>query len=217
MTIHPGDTMRSSHRTFAAALLTLATHLASATGARAQDWTAMIQQQMSQTDAMLARGQQQVDGIVQQRMQDPAVQAAYRQHLAAAAAQGRPALDYPTFTYQYVYTNGFSAQGMAHARATEAGIQAQQRQAMQGVRDAEGDRAAAMQGQRDSYFRNQKEAGHQLLGNSTYTAANGAQQVLPHTWQANTDHEYQGRRYHVDAAGQYWVASSDGYWYPLAR
>lgn len=209
--------MRSTTRTVTIVLVALATHLAAAARARAQDWTAMIQQQMNQTDEMLARGQQQVDTIVQQRMQDPAVQAAYRQHVAAAAAQGRTPLDYPSFTYQYVYTNGFSAQGMAHARATEAGIQAQQRQAIEGVRDAEAGRDAAMQGQRDSYFRNQKEAGHQLLGHSTYGAANGAQQVLPHTWQANTTHRYQGQTYHVDAAGQYWVASGDGYWYPLAR
>lgn len=209
--------MSSTTRTVTIVLVALATHLAAAARAHAQDWTAMIQQQMSQTDEMLARGQQQVDGIVQQRMQDPAVQTAYRQHLAAASAQGRTPLDYPNFTYQYVYTNGFSARGMAHARATEAGIQAQQRQAIEGVRGAEANRAAAMQGERDSYFRNQKEAGHQLLGNSTYSAANGAQQVLPHTWQANTDHEYQERTYHVDAAGQYWIAGADGYWYPLAR
>lgn len=209
--------MRSTTRTLVIVLLALAAYVAPTTGARAQDWTAMIQQQMNQTDEMLARGQQQVDTIVQQRMQDPAVQAAYRQHVAAAAAQGRAPLDFPTFTYQYVYTNGFSAQGMAHARATEAGIQAQQQQAMQGVRDAEANRAAAMQGQRDSYFRNQKEAGHQLLGNSTFTAANGAEQVLPHTWQANTTHQYQGQTYHVDTAGQYWVAGTDGYWYPLTQ
>lgn len=182
----------------------------------AQDWTAMINQRMNATHQMLAQGEQQIEGMVQQRMQDPAVQRAYQQHLARAAATGQVPTDLHTFTYNYIYTNGFSAAGMAQARATEAGNQAREQQAWQGVRDAEQDRAAAMQDQRDGYFRNQQESGRQLMGNSTYQAG-GAQVVLPHTWQANTTHEYQGNTYRVDPAGQYWVAGADGYWYPLSR
>ena len=77
--------------------------------------------------------------------------------------------------------------------------------------------AAGAQNQRDSYSRNQQEAGRQLMGNSTFTAANGAQTVLPHTWQANTTHQHQGNTYHVDPSGQYWVQATNGYWYPLKK
>ncbi len=179
----------------------------------AQNFDLMIQQQMNAMNQNIARGQQQVQSIVQQRMQDPQVQAAYQQYVARSG--GRPAMDYPTFTYNYVYTNGFSAQGMAHARATEAGIQARERNAVQGLRDAQAARGQAQQAQRDSYFANQQEAGRGLMGQSTYLAPNSAALQLPHTWQKNSTHVYQGQTYGVDHAGQYHVLGSAGWWYPL--
>lgn len=185
-----------------------------AAGAHAQNYDQMIQQQMQAMNANIARGQQMVQQAVQQRMRDPQVQAAYRQY--AARHGGRPPMDYPTFTYNWIYTAGFSAQGMAHARATEAGIQARERAAVQGVREAEAARGQAQQAQRDRYFHNQQEAGRQLMGQSTWIAPNGAPLALPHTWQRNSVHDYQGQRYRVDHAGQYFVLGSDGWWYPLA-
>ncbi len=181
----------------------------------AQDYGAMIQQQMNAMNQTIARGQQQVNQIVQQRMQDPQVQAAYRDYVARSG--GRPAMDYPTFTYNYVYTNGFSAQGIAHARANEAGIAGRERAAVQGLRDAEANRGAAQQAQRDGYFRNQQEAGRGLMGQGTYVAPNGAALQLPHTWQPGTVHQYQGQTYGVDASGQYHVLGSNGWWYAVPR
>lgn len=181
----------------------------------AQNYDAMIQQQMNAMNANIARGQQRVNGIVQQRMADPQVQAGYRQYLAQMRAAGRPPMDYPTYTYHWVYTNGFSAQGIAHARANEAGIAANERAAVQRLRDAEQQRGAAQQAQRDRYFANQQEAGRQLLGQSTYIAPDGATLALPHTWQRNTTHTHQGRTYHVDASGQYHVLGTNGWWTPL--
>jgi len=184
---------------------------------QAQDYNAMIQQQMKAMNDNIARGQQQVNNIVQQRMQDPQVQASYQQYVAQMQRSGQQPMDYPSYTYQYVYTNGFSAQGVAAARANEANNSARERAAVQGVRDAERNRAAAMAQQQQSYSANQQEAGRQLMGNSTYTAPNGSQTVLPHTWQNNSSHRYQGNNYHVDTSGQYWVQGSDGYWYALRR
>jgi hypothetical protein len=202
----------------AALVRTLAvTALLACAGAQAQDFNAMIQQQMNAMNQNIANAQQHVNGIVQQRMHDPAVQASYRQYLARMQQTGQRPMDYPTFTYNYVYTNGFSAQGMAHARANEANIGAKERAAVQGVRDAERNRGAAMQQQQQSYFNNQQEAGRQLMGNSTFTAPNGSQTVLPHTWQNNSSHRYQGNNYHVDTSGQYWVQAANGYWYALKR
>lgn len=207
---HPERTLAARLRS---ALIALACTLPFASAA--QNYDAMIQQQMNAMNANIARGQQMVNGIVQQRMADPQVQAGYRQYLAQMRAAGRPPMDYPTYTYNWVYTNGFSAQGIAHARANEAGIAANERAAVQRLRDAEQRRGTAQQVQRDRYFANQQEAGRQLLGQSTYVAPNGAALALPHTWQRNTTHTHQGHTYHVDASGQYHVLGANGWWTPL--
>ena len=183
--------------------------------AHAQDYGAAIQQQMNLMNQNIARGQQMVDGLVRQRMADPQVQAAYQTYAVQARASGQPVMDYPTYTYNWIYTRGFSADGVAAARANEANISANERAAVQRLRDAEAQRGAAQQAQRDGYSRNQQEAGRQLLGQSTYVAPNGQNLVLPHTWQANTTHAYQGRTYGVDAGGRYHVLGADGAWYPL--
>ena len=135
-------------RTLHATLPTVATVLALAGPAQAQDYQAMIQQSMARMNNIVAQAENRMQGAVQQRMQDPAVQAAWQQYVARNG--GRPAMNYPTFTYYYIYTNGFSSQGMAHMRATESGIQQREAAAWQGVRQAEAGRAAAQQGQRDA-------------------------------------------------------------------
>lgn len=181
----------------------------------AQDYGAMVQQQMNAMNANIARGQQMVGDIVRQRMADPQVQAGYRQYLAQMRAAGRPAMDYPTYTYNWIYTAGFSAQGIAHARATEAGIASAERAKVQQLREAEARRGAAQQQQRDHHAANQQEAGRGLLGQSTYLAPNGMALALPHTWQPNSQHVHQGQTYRVNASGQYHVLGTDGWWYPL--
>lgn len=181
--------------------------------ATAQDYSAMIQQQMNAMNQNIARGQQQVNAMVQQRMNDPAVQAAWQQYVARTG--GRPAMDYPTFTYNYIYTNGFSAQGVAAARQNEASNQAKEQAAWRGLQQAQAARGQAQQNQRDSYFANQQEAGRALQGQSTYVAPNGQPMQLPHTWPANSTQQWQGRTIHVDAGGRYHVLGNDGWWYPL--
>ncbi|MEO8136019.1 MAG: hypothetical protein ABI831_18840 [Betaproteobacteria bacterium] len=185
--------------------------------AAAQDYGAMVQQSMNRMNQIVAQSQQSVNSIVQQRMQDPQVQASYQQYAAQMRSRGQPAMDYPTYTYNYIYTRGFSRGGIEHARANEAGIQANEMAAVRRLRDAEAQRGAAQQQQRDSYFANQQEAGRGLMGQSTYQAGNGTQTVLPHTWQANSRHEYQGNSYQVNESGQYYVRGTDGWWYPVNR
>jgi len=189
--------------------------LATPGAGRAQNFELMIQQQMAAMNANIQRGQNQVNQMVQQRMQDPAVQQAWQRYLQQTG--GRPAMDYPTFTYNYIYTNGFSAQGVAAARANEQRNQGLEAAAAQRLRQAERERGQAQQNQRDSYFANQQEAGRQLQGTSTYIAPNGQPLVLPHTWQRNGTYQHQGATYHVDASGQYFVLAPNGWWYPLAQ
>ncbi len=203
---------------------TFATRLASALAgllaltlvpaAQAQDLEAMLRRSQQEMAANIARGEQMVQNNVTQRMQDPAVQQAWQRHLQQTG--GRPGTDYRTFTYNYIYTNGFSAAGIAQARRTEQANQAGEMRAWQGLQQAQQQRGQAQQGLRDSYFANQQEAGRQLQGNSTYVAPNGQPLVLPHTWQRNTTYHHQGATYHVDGGGRYYVLAADGWWYPLA-
>ena len=197
------------------AIVTTAALATLAARAAAQDYGAMVRQQMDAMNANIARGQQMVGDIVRQRMADPQVQAGYRQHLAQMRASGRPPLDYPTYTYHWIYTAGFSAQGIAMARANEAGIARAEQAKVRELRDAEARRGAAQQQLRDGYAANQQEAGRGLLGQSTYLAPDGSRVALPHTWAPNTQHEHQGQTYRVDAGGQVHVLGSDGWWYPL--
>lgn len=182
--------------------------------AAAQDYDLLIRQALARQNAAVSQAQNQVQRVVAQRMQDPAVQAAYGRYVQQSG--GRPAMDFPTYTYYHVYTNGFSSQGMAHMRANEGAIQQREAAAWQGVRQAEAQRALAQQQQRDGYHARQQEAGRQLMGQSTYVLPNGQGLQLPHTWPANSTHQYQGHTYHVDAGGRYHVLAGNGWWYPLA-
>ena len=198
--------------------LWVAVALALAPAVHGQDmYSDAINAQMAQMNAMIANGQQQVNAMVQQKMRDPSVQRAYQQYLAQARARGMQAQDYASFTYGYLATRGYSREGTAAFRQSEAANQAKERAAYQGYREAQANRAQAQADYQNGYFRNQQEAGNQLLGNSTFMAPNGTQMLLPHTWQANSTHRYQGNTYHVDPSGNYWVAGADGNWYPLTR
>ena len=86
--------------------------LAAPLAVQAQNFDLMIQQQMAAMNANIQRGQNQVNQMVQQRMQDPAVQQAWQRYLQQTG--GRPVMDYPTFTYNYIYTNGFTPGGIAN-------------------------------------------------------------------------------------------------------
>ena len=194
-----------------------AASIAFAGTALAQNFDAMIQQQMRAMNQNIERGNQQINQMVQQKMQDPQVRASYDQYVYQQRMRGQAAMDYPTYTYNYIYTRGFSADGMAHARANEANISANERATVQDLRNAEAQRGMAQQQQRDSYFANQQEAGRGLMGQSTYMAPNGYATQLPHTWQRNTYQQYQGNTYFVDPGGNYFVRGNDGYWYPMQQ
>ncbi len=199
------------------ALLAAAAALLPVPPALAQDFDAMIREQMNQMNRNIELGNQMVNQMVQQRMQDPQVWAAYQQYVGQMRMRGQMPMDYPTFTYNYIYTRGFSSDGIAQARANESANQAAERAAAQRLRDAEAQRGAAQQQQRDSYFANQQEAGRGLIGQSTFVAPNGYAMPLPHTWPANSYQQYQGNTYFVDPGGNYYVRGNDGYWYPLSR
>jgi hypothetical protein len=184
--------------------------------AQATMFDGMLQQQIQLMNQNIARGQQMVNQTVAQRMQDPAVRQAYGQYLQQMHSRGQAPMAYQQFAYYHVYTNAFTPQGMAHMRNNEANLQNQERQRWIALQQAQQMRRDAQQVNRDVYFRNQQEAGRGLRGESTYHG-NGGSRVLPHTWQPNTVHDHQGRRYWVDHAGQYHVITQNGWAVPISR
>ena len=205
--------MNSQCVKIAAALLL---QLACSGPALAQDYDAMIRESQARMNAIVANAQANSNRIVEQNMRDPKVQAAYRQHVAQAQRQGTQPYDFRTYAYYYSATAGFSQQGLAQYNATTQGNQTREQAAWRDLQAAQADRAAAQAENSASYSRNSQEAGRQLSGNSTFSAPNGYQVVLPHTWQANSYHTYQGTQYFVDSGGRYFV-QNNGYWYPLTR
>jgi len=173
-----------------------------------------IQAQMNAFNARLAANQQRINGMIQQRMNDPQVKAAYNRYVARTRANGQWPVSYQNFTYQYVATNGFSAQGTALYRRNESINQAKIATSAAGLRQAQANRGAAQINMQNHFNANQYQAGLLLRGQSTYYGPNGNPVDLPHTWQINTRHQYQGNTYMVDASGNYYVGTTRG-WVPL--
>lgn len=183
--------------------------------ALAQDYGAAINAQMNAMNNMLNSGQQQINVWVAQKMRDPKVQAGYQAYVANARAQGMPVQDFPTWTYNYIYTNGYSAEGKAAAMRNNAINTAKVGKAASDLRAAERARGDAQANMSQHFSNNQTEFGKQLQGNSTYYAPDGQPMTLPHSWQKNGTYSYNGNTYHVDQSGQYYIFATNGYWYPL--
>ncbi|MGL4285920.1 MAG: hypothetical protein ACRCVA_06230, partial [Phreatobacter sp.] len=90
----------------------------------------------------------------------------------------------------------------------------QQRQGMQGLRDAEAARGQAQMGYSNGFQRNNQEFGNQLQGNSTYLAPNGQQFVLPHTQPGVPQRDASGNTFVMDNRGQYYIQTPYG-WQPM--
>jgi len=177
---------------------------------------ASISQSMGSLNQRLAANQLRINGMVRQKMQDPRVRAGYAQYVARAQRAGVQPQSLASYSYNYLATGGYSRQGMAIYRANEASNQAKIASATADLRSAQAARGQAQLGMQQGFSNNQAEFGRLLRGTSTYTAPNGGTQVLPHTWQANTFQQYQGRQYFVDQSGQYHALGNDGYWYALS-
>ena len=176
------------------------------------DYGAMLRQAQQQQAAMNQQMQQQQAQVIQRTMANPDCQAKYQQHLAQG---GR--LSYPQFAYQYAATGGFTAQGMAVYRQSEAANQQREAAAAQGLRQAQAARGQAQQDHAVGYARNQAEAGRVLQGNSSWVdPANGQQRALPYLG-ANAGYQdpQSGQRFWRDGNGQYYAQAQNGGWYPM--
>jgi len=151
------------------------------------------------------------NAIVSQNLNDPRVQAAYRQHLEQGGRYTRE-----QFAYMYAATGGFTPQGIAYFNATEARNNANEQAALNRLRQAQAERAQAQANLWAGYHRNNAEVGNLLQGNSTYTNPNtGSNYVLPHTLQAGqTYRDNAGNYFQTDARGNKYIYTN-GWWLPL--
>jgi hypothetical protein len=176
------------------------------------DYGAMLNG-MLQRDQQLAWQMRQAEAqIVQQVMQDPRAQALYQQHRAMGGQ-----LSFPQFAYQYAATGGFTPDGIARYRASEAYNQRREQDAWAGLRQAEQERTAAMQGQRDSYWRGQYQAGLNLQGLGTWVDPNnGSRYELPYLQPGTVSRDPRtGQPFVMDQFGHYFARAPNGMWYRL--
>ena len=179
--------------------------------AAAQDFDAMIRQQLQAGQALSMQMQQAEQQIVQQVMQNPDCQAKYQQHLASGGT-----LSYPQFAYQYAATGGFTPGGIARFRAGEQANQAAEQAAWNGYRGAQDQRAAAQNAYAEGYSNNQAEAGRVMQGQSTWVdPASGQSYALSYLGGNAYVDPNSGRQFVRDGNGQFYTQGPDGGWYPM--
>lgn len=185
--------------------------------AAAQDYAGMLRQSQMRANLLTMQINQSRAQAVNQKAQDPVVRARYAQYVQQMQSRGMRPMSFFQYAEEYMFTRGFSREGMAYARNVNNGIQARERASLMAYRDAQARRGEAMRVQQEHYFNNRKESGLGLMGKSTYYGPNGYSSQLPHTWQNNTQHHYQGQTYRVTETGQYQVLGPNGWWHPINR
>lgn len=179
--------------------------------AAAQDFDAMIRQQLQAGQALSMQMQQAEQQIVQQTMQNPDCQAKYQQHIASGGT-----LSYPQFAYQYAATGGFTPGGIANFRRGEQANQAAEQATWNGYRGAQDQRAAAQAAYSESYFAGQAEQGRVMQGQSTWVDPNdGRARSLSYVGGNAYVDPSTGQAFVRDGNGQYYAQGPDGQWYPM--
>ncbi len=194
-------------------MVALAAAVLLASSAEAQDYSAMIQQQLQQGELMSQQMRQMESGIVRSNMQNPEVQARYQQYRASG---GMMSLE--QFAYQYAATAGFTPDGVARWNQSERGIQQRDQQSLQDYRANQARNAEMLQQnfQRNSEIARQR--GNLLNGTTDYVdPSTGSRYNLPHTVQPNTGFydPATSQGYYNDAQGNYYRGNSDGSWQQL--
>lgn len=174
------------------------------------DYGAMAQQGMARLNDIVNQANQAGAQTVERTKQDPRCQAMYRQHQQQG---GR--MSYDQFAYEYARTGGFTAKGKEIAFNVERGNQAKEKQAYDGLLQAQRRSAAAVSEWQEGYRRNQSEMGNVMTGRMTYTDPNGQQHLLPYTQPGTWQDRNTGAVYHLDQFGRYYMRDVNGWWAPL--
>ena len=199
-----------THLPAAAALVTLL-----ALPAAAQDFTGLDITGLFMDGAIAMQGQmdQVTGGIVASNLGNPQVMAAYQQAIASGRYYGTP----EQFAYDYAATGGFSPIGMQRYMGTSTQIHQDFQTGMAGLQQSGAAYDAAINGWTGGFGDIQHEGGLGLMGQSTYQGETW-NAPLPHTWQPNSSHDWQGHSFDVDSSGQYWHFDAwTGTWVPVYR
>lgn len=179
----------------------------------AQDYQAMIQQQLQQGNALANQMQQMEGGIVQQNMQNPQVQQMYQNYINNGGTAS-----FQQFAYSYAATGGFTPEGRQIWNQNEARIQRNEQQAVQRYRDNQAQNYQAMQQMNQRNDEIARARGNLLNGTTDYyQPGTNNQYNLPHTLQPNNYYYDQGsgQNFYRDPQGNYQRQGQDGYWYGL--
>jgi hypothetical protein len=154
-----------------------------------------------------------INGIVQRNLNNPAVMAGYRQHLAQG---GR--MTPQEYAYKYAATGGFTAQGYQNYANTSAQIHAQQQAAVNSYWAAQEQNRLARQAMHNAYSANRQEAGRGLMGQQTYYDQSAGRNVpLNYLPSAQPTYDYDTGRYYAQGQnGQYYSSTGNGYWTPIS-
>ena len=145
--------------------------------ARAQNYEAMIQQELQKGQAMNAQMQAMQRGIVQQNMQNPRVREMYQGYLRSGGT-----LSFETYAYNYAATGGFTPEGMARYRLSESQIQQNERRAIEDYRASQAASAEALGRMHERNSEIAHARGNLLNGTTDYrNPRTGAEYNLPHT------------------------------------
>jgi hypothetical protein len=176
---------------------------------KADDYGAMMQQSLQQSDQLTQQMQQAQTNLIQQNLQNPQVQAMYQQHLAQGGT-----MTPEQFAYNYAATGGFSREGMINYNRTTQDIQQRDQAAINAYRDNQQRNYNEMQ---NSYQRNDEIAhqrGNLLNGTTDYVDPNtGAQYNLSHTAQPNSPsyNPNTGESFYPDNQGNYQRIDQNGW------
>jgi hypothetical protein len=175
------------------------------------DYGRMADAVEAQRRAQMAQMQAAEAQFTAQGMQDPGCQALYRQHLSRGGQT-----PWPAFAFQCVATNRFDPAATRDFVANERRNQVAEGQAALGLRQAEGERAAAQGQWAAGYGERQAEAGRVMQGNSTWTDPRSGQTVvLPYLGGPVARDPATGQFYGRDPQGRQYALGRDGQWYPL--
>lgn len=179
----------------------------------AQDYGAMLQQQMQQFNQLGAQMQAMEQQIVQQNMNNPQIQAMYRNYLAQGGT-----MSFQQFAYNYAATGGFTAEGMARYRQNEMNIQQREQAAINAYRQNQAQNNEVLQQRHRRNAEIAHQRGNLLEGTTDYRdPATGTQYNLPHTAEPNSwsHNPNTGENFHRDGLGNYRRQDPNGYWYDL--
>lgn len=195
---------------FVAAILTV---ILLSSLAEAQDYGAMIQQQLQAGEQMNRQMTAMTNGFVQQNMQNPQVQAMYQNYRNTGGQ-----MSFEQFAYGYSATGGYTAQGMAIYNQNEQNIAQRDRQAVQAYRQSQAQNAQVLQQMHDSNNRIAYDRGNLLSGNSRYVdPSTGQRYNLPAASQPGNSYydAGTGQSFYKDQSYNYQRTDPNGYTYDL--